>query len=307
VVDTDFNKHFMDGRNSTSSLKGFDLAYTAPFRILSDRGVQEFRSVLDENKDHIKPLIRSTTLRGLGYRSQWVRDFSLSPELLNILGDVTSDSLQPNPHTMNIAHTNFSQVGGKAGESWHLDSVDYVLIIILSDCEAMVGGELEVLKSPIDGAEADATHTMLDNGEFPDSLIERLNYPAPGYAILMQGSKFYHTVTPVTGGVEPRIACVNSYNKANVFATDTGRYRSYTDTFLDDKRVVDVEYSRAKASRIQGQLEYMLQQTHFDTGAALKDGEDMAVLLENAGRELLQAAEIIRGADDSMQCNRASK
>jgi len=31
-------------------------------------------------------------------------------------------------------------------DKWHFDSVDFVMVVILSDMEGMVGGELAVLK-----------------------------------------------------------------------------------------------------------------------------------------------------------------
>jgi len=48
---------------------------------------------------------------------------------------------------MHIAQVNFGKPGVVgAVDNWHFDSVDYVLVIILSDIEDMVGGKLEILE-----------------------------------------------------------------------------------------------------------------------------------------------------------------
>lgn len=47
---------------------------------------------------------------------------------------------------------NFGKAGVNASvDKWHFDSVDYVLVVILSDIEDMVGGELEVLRLNLGG------------------------------------------------------------------------------------------------------------------------------------------------------------
>jgi len=38
-------------------------------------------------------------------------------------------------------------------DKWHFDSVDYVLVVILSDIEDMVGGKLETLEKNLGGKE----------------------------------------------------------------------------------------------------------------------------------------------------------
>ena len=50
---------------------------------------------------------------------------------------------------------NFGKPGGGADvDKWHFDSVDYVLVIILSDIEDMVGGNLETYEANSGGKEA---------------------------------------------------------------------------------------------------------------------------------------------------------
>jgi hypothetical protein len=48
------------------------------------------------------------------------------------------------------------------------------------------------------------------NKSIDPALVERVNYPAAGHAIFMQGSKIAHSVTPVKAAREPRLTLVNS-------------------------------------------------------------------------------------------------
>ena len=52
------------------------------------------------------------------------------------------------PHDMGMNHSqvNFGEVGGGVVNAWHMDSVPYVMVILLSDHADMVGGELLVAR-----------------------------------------------------------------------------------------------------------------------------------------------------------------
>jgi hypothetical protein len=117
---------------------GFDqFAYSAPFRVLSEEGLKEMRKVVLSHKCEAKATNRAPkVLRGLGYRSDFVRDLAYSPQLHECLSSLCGEAVWPHNHPMNIAHTNFGEPGGAAKvDDWHLDSVDYVLVLIISDME----------------------------------------------------------------------------------------------------------------------------------------------------------------------------
>lgn len=131
-----------------------NLAYTRPFRVLSDEGVAAARRALDQHEPVLgKGNARAPRfVRGLGYVSHWHRGLAYSPQLLTMLNQLSRDAVAPQTMTMNISHTNVGRAGtGKAVDKWHVDSVDYVLIIILSDLTDMKGGELRVLQVGPDG------------------------------------------------------------------------------------------------------------------------------------------------------------
>ena len=90
-------------------------------------------------------------------------------------------------------------------------------MIILSDIEDMIGGELEVLRLNLGGQQA--TRDLQEKG-LPQEHIEKQTYAHSGYGILAQGSKILHRVTPVLEANEDRISFVISFAKTDAFGED---------------------------------------------------------------------------------------
>lgn len=112
------------------------LGYSAPFRVLSDEGVRRLRQVIDTHYGRAKGNERQQKiLRGLGYLSKFVEELIYSSELLEHVSEIAGEPLCPNTFGMHIAQVNFGKPGnvGADVDKWHFDSVDYVLVIILSD------------------------------------------------------------------------------------------------------------------------------------------------------------------------------
>lgn len=263
------------------------LAYTQPFRLLSDEGVKAMRTVIDMHKDaHLKPNERNHCIRGLGFLSQFTRDFAFSEEVAEAVSDLAQEPLGPHNLTMNHAHTNFGFPGkGKAPEQWHVDSVDYVFVLILSDITDMQGGELQVLQM------ADASGNAFDELRLhgiPDDLIENVSYAQAGFCIFCQGSKILHSVTPVLSAREPRISIVQSWNRLNVFAPDSTLLTTFREQVKDPLDVTNFEYARHKAWRVEGQMKYLIEQLGPEA-----DVSKLAKLLEEAGNELLHAKALL--------------
>jgi hypothetical protein len=116
-------------------------AYTPdPFRLLSDEGLGVlWGGIIDRQKpQYLKQNERNNCVRGLGYLSRFVRDFTYAPAVINILSELSRQPLWPHDGVMSHAHTNVGMVGsGKAVDQWHVDSVDYVCIVIVSDMTNM--------------------------------------------------------------------------------------------------------------------------------------------------------------------------
>jgi hypothetical protein len=260
------------------------LAYTSPFRVLSDEGVRAFRQVVDDNEKFAGcvPSLVPKCIRGLGYRSKFVHDLNYCEQLLEHLGHCAGIALGPHGMSMNHSQINFGEVGGGPVNQWHMDSVPYVMVILLSDATDMEGGELLVarLGDPYKALE------MIRNETIDPKLIDKVNYPGPGYAIFMQGSQIAHAVTPVVRAKEKRLTCINSYQSLNPFSQDYTVYKTFTTM---DGDAPQYEFARNVAWRVQGQLDYLLnkvqngQQGHADVEA----------ILERAAAELQRARDLV--------------
>jgi len=110
-------------------------------------------------------------LRGLGYHSKFIEDFLHDESFLDQVSKIAGERLCPSTFGSHIVQVNFGKVGNDKAEvdKWHFDSVDYVLVIILSDIEDMVGGELEVFRKNLGGKEA--TKKLAEEG-LPQEYIE---------------------------------------------------------------------------------------------------------------------------------------
>ena len=123
-------------------------------------------------------------------------------------------------------------------DQWHLDSVPYVLVLLLSDSRDLVGGKLMValLGDPCE------TIDKINLGLISPEDIEEVEYPGAGYAIFMQGSKIAHAVSAVTAAREPRMTVVNSYQSLNPFSSDRTIFSTFN--HLEGKRA-QYEFARA--------------------------------------------------------------
>ena len=283
------------------AVKKGGFAYSMPFRCLSEEGVRQARAAVDNARakycapgEHQigKGNARATHFaRGVGYTSQWMRDFTYDRSVTNLLSDIAREKLWPHTMTMSVGHTNVGQVAtGKPVDKWHIDSTDYVFIVIISDIEDMEGGLLKVLQQP------DSSGTFfleIQARGVPEELIEAVRYTGPGFGIFMQGSKILHAVTPVLKAREPRYSLVNSYMTTSVFQPDPTKYHTFTDKGFDDRMdVMPLEFARHKAWRIKGQMQFLLSHARF--GATPKE---LAQVLIRAGSELQRSAALILGEE----------
>ena len=262
------------------------MAYTASFRVLSDEGVRAMRAVIRCNEKFAKSNERTPkTLRGLGYRSKFVRDFAYSPEVLDFLSRMSGEPMHPHDMSMNIAQINFGEIGdGRPVDKWHLDSVPYVMVVLLSDATDMQGGELKVARL----ADPHAALRHVQQNTMDPRFVDTVSYPGPGHAIFMQGSRIAHGVSPVKFAREPRLTLVNSYQSRNPFVPTQTCYRTFK--VQDPSDAAPCEIGRHFAWRAAGKLDYILKQGLFEAGAP-----QLLSVMDAAAEELRVAREFITG------------
>jgi hypothetical protein len=269
-------------------------AYSAPFRLLSAAGVSACRRVLHREADLITQSQRSLSQGGLVYRSAFVRDLLYSPAVCALFSQLANVPLWPNDLHQRSCTANYGKMGsGVEVDRWHVDAVDYVCVLMLSDVTDMQGGELQVLEVVDGNARAGVVDTSTI---WPPDKVRTIAYPGPGYCIFMQGSLIKHGVTPVIAAREPRVTLVNSYSPLDVFAPDRTEPYTYN---TDDHDVTGVEYARHKARRCRGQLQYA------ESAVGTEAPEALASVLQSASEELREAAQKVRGREDAVRALQA--
>jgi hypothetical protein len=238
--------------------QGCKLAYSAPFKLLSDEGVRAIRSVIKMNEHHACSNNRQPkSIRGIGYRSKFIRDFTYSKDVLQHLTKCSGKILHPHTMGMNVAQINFGKIGGGAPDIWHIDSVPFVMVLLLSDTTDMVGGKLQVARISNPN---EALDIIREKGKLPEALIDTVNYPGAGYCIFMQGSRIAHAVTPVESAREERLTLVNSFQSLQPFDEDRTIYSTF---HRIDGNAPKFEYARHKAWLASGKLDYLLNEANL--------------------------------------------
>lgn len=265
-----------------------DLAYTQPFKVLTEEGVKALRQIISDSE---KSMAISTPrnpkiIRGLGFTSKFVRDLNESPTLLNHLSSFANTPICAHPMVTNYSQINWgsppkeNEECAKPADVWHLDSVDYVLVIMLTD--GFEGGEL--LVSDIDPNEA---MRRIRNDDLPSELTTANKYGGPGYGIFMQGSKIAHAVSPLTGG-GMRVTCVNSYASRNITRID--RPSIYNALSMNHtKQVYDPDYLRLISVRSMWKLQELIRNPSYD------DPEKGEKMLDSVIEQLSLAKRLMKG------------
>ena len=179
----------------------------------------------------------------------------------------------------------------KPVDQWHLDSVPYVMVLLLSDSTDMVGGELQVarMSSPKKALNAIMSDTL------DPTKIDVAQYPGAGYCIFMQGSRIAHGVTGVTFAREPRLTLVNSYQSLRPFVPACTKYRTFKVQDPDDAHPGEI--GRHYAWRAAGKLDYLLKSGlnigHFHKNKILN-------LLGEVADEIQQARDLITGKSEDI-------
>ncbi|DBA00998.1 TPA: hypothetical protein N0F65_006259 [Lagenidium giganteum] len=285
VYDEDFNEVSLATQQPVTNF-----AASQPFQLLSAEGVKLLNAIVEDHKTH--PLVAQSNaraplfLRGLGFASAFVNGMAESPVIGDAVSRLSGDALVSHPLIMNQGHVNYGMKTGKVVDAWHADSVDYVLVVMLSDPKNYAGGELQIVKTN----NVENGVAMIESERLTPQDVLTVRFERAGQAILLRGSKHIHRVMPVTEG-GPRLSCILSFTTRNVFAPDLTRYGTFkNDTFAH------VEFARHKAWRAQGFLNHLKARALAGTTVG-----DVVQDLAAAKAELEQAIALITGAaDDEM-------
>ncbi|KAI8799713.1 hypothetical protein BJ742DRAFT_860603 [Cladochytrium replicatum] len=273
--------------------------FSPSFPVLSSKGLECIHSILCAAKapqfaalwqsDDRTPLCA----RGLAYVSSFIRDLNACETLRRWVSTLAGEDLIPHSLPMNYSQINVGRPGvGAPIDAWHLDSVPYVLVVLLTPAPKS-GGEFQAVRLNKDAAHNYLAARAASKRGTPDDndMIESVKFPGAGWGILMRGEEVMHRVTAVRGpDVGERISMVLSYQPR----VDRGTSNRLA-TYVAD---ADAEwgFARHAAWRAVSMLDPILK---GDCG--IKGELARSELLERMAKvekELKEAREVLEGKKD---------
>ncbi len=227
---------------------------------------RRLRSFCAPASDRIERVVRNGC-----YRSAWLRDLCISPEVTRHLAAIYGVSIAPHPLSGHLGHLNYepSRID-TAVDKWHHDTLPLDYVMMVTDPNTTPGGRFEYFTGTKHEAEA-----MRDVGTTPP--VERIvapDFPGSGWAIALHGNMVVHRGGPLSDLAE-RITMVNGY-----VATDTSigdQSRSADLIGVDDPEVLYTDWARFAAWRSRDRLDRMIDSLPFGLTP-----DDAATTLESA-------------------------
>ena len=262
-----------------------DFAVTSVFRVLSEEGAACLRFVCDQLEAFTTSNARiERNVRGGVYRSRFLRDLCLSPDVTDFMSQIAKVSLAPHSIAHQLGHLNYNPMQvGKNVDKWHVDTLRYDYVMFVTDPQSVKGGAFQYYR----GTKDEVAHLKAQGKALHQDKIISPNMPGPGYAVLQQGNMVVHQAK----GLEEegrRITMVNGYVAADPLIEDYSRYDQLS--LVDPAHIVTAEYARHEAMRAH----QLIQQAGFN-----QDRQIYISHLKEAARRLEQAATIIENADSA--------
>ena len=259
---------------------------TSIFRILSDEGAACLLDVARKLEDFTTSNARiSRNVRGGVYRSKFLRDFCMCPEVTQAVSKICGVKLLPHTLPHQLGHLNYNPVDvGENVDKWHVDTLRIDFVLFVTDPKSVSGGEFEYyLGTKHEVAELKKAGKSLD----PEK-IKAPNMPGPGYAVLQQGNMVVHRAKGLTKPGE-RITLVNGYVPQDITFPDYTRFDQLY--LVDPKNIAASEYSRHMMWMARERLEAELSAFEFsEDNLKMADYfERFAQMMANTATELRQA------------------
>lgn len=278
------------------------LAVTSALRVLSDTGVEKLRYVIKRlwpYAIHSPDPQVAPVLRGAVYRSRFIRDLSLSPEVTEFFGACAGARLVPSAFPFNLGHINRAH-GREPAEpagGWHHDDNGLVMVLLAHDQNDLVGGRFQYFL----GTRQEASDTLSRGRPLPEERVVSPEIPGPGYAVLMQGSALVHRSEPLRQPGE-RFTIGTCYDTRDVRRPDLNRTyfvrqsaREQHDPESADERFCRyLDYARHKAWRARGHLDDFISDAPWTD-----DREQIVRQLAEAVREIVEAVDQLRRGEVS--------
>jgi hypothetical protein len=186
-----------------------EVAVAGPFRLLSEEGVTLARSVALSLRDLCRTSDRTAKyLTGGVYRSKFLRDLCNCAWITDFLSDVAGCALLPHSMPSQQLYINYAPDElTNAVDTWHVDSIGFDYVMLLSDPRTFGGGQLQFFR----GTQAEAARLLTTDIEsltgatsqdLPADRVLSPAFPAAGYAFFQQGNMVMHRATRLTRRAE---------------------------------------------------------------------------------------------------------
>lgn len=270
-----------DAASIKNSPSGFGIC--TAFKILSDEGIEVMRDLCRKMYGNRNTSIGTginrlgSYIRGAGYRSQFIKDFCDSPDLAAHISSIAGAPLARHSVPAVACGVNYAPKDiMKAVDTWHVDSVAFDIVMMISDPATIQGGEFQYFHGTklegqnylgIDGEEG-------VNVELPPERVITVPFPAAGYGFMQQGNMIFHRARRLHKPAE-RITMIPSFVVTPAHAVDATN--SVNMSGWDDPGIT-AELTRHEAWRAAARLERLTHDISLhDDDKRLKEQIDAAI------------------------------
>ena len=261
------------------------IAASAPFRILSSEGAEIMLKIARMLRSHARRAGNriENTVRSGCYRSRWLRDLCLSPEVTEVMIDIYGVDVLPHNMPVHLGHINYQPTNPKeAVDKWHHDTIPLDYVMMVTDPTRLHGGQFEYFL----GTKEEAANFTVEGRKPPLDRVVTPDFPGPGYAIALHGDMVVHRGAPLNEQAE-RITMVNGYIAVDRSRDDQSRARDLIG--IDDPAVLYTEWAKHVAWRAQGRLETIIETLQFD-----QNNDAVIAHLEAAIEDVVKAIDDMR-------------
>ena len=143
--------HDLGYDDATIAPTATDFAASAPFRGMSDEGA----AALLETCRRLREFSRragnriENTVRGGCYRSRFLRDLCISPDLTELMSDIYGTEVAPHTMPVHLGHLNYEPSDlDEAVDKWHHDTIPLDVVMMVTDPTTLPGGRFDCLQLP---------------------------------------------------------------------------------------------------------------------------------------------------------------
>ena len=155
------------------------IAASAPFRILSSEGAEIMLKIARMLRSHARRAGNriENTVRSGCYRSRWLRDLCLSPEITEVMIDIYGVDVLPHNMPVHLGHINYQPTNPKeAVDKWHHDTIPLDYVMMVTDPTRLHGGQFEYFL----GTKEEAANFTIEGRKPPLGRVVIPDFPGPG-------------------------------------------------------------------------------------------------------------------------------